>query len=337
MHLQTTSVLRAASLVSLLFFFALLGEPARASDPWEVRVNDAIGVPGRGLDFLNAGRLVARLVHGPGQMKPFLHVYGRDGTLLTNGGVDAAGQPLGLNYNHRGIFIGWNKVTSDLGVFDLWHMNTYGRTGGIMEVSSIATLRGGGRGEADVVVDWRAERSDGSHRSDLILRERRRTLVSEPAAGMTQVDAHFDLTAERDVALNGDLQHAGVHFRATHEMVPRKAEVRFLWEPDLPPGKGRVISPEFKWCLMRFPVGERWYAALQINGPETPVAELSWRDYGRFGFFFSRSIPRGETLYLRYRFVVRETAVPAADGADAAELRAWAAREYRRYLQETKS
>lgn len=308
---------------------------AQATGPWGAVTNENIEGPGSGIDFVNGGRLVARFVYGNGQMKPYLHVYGEGGVLLTNAGMSADGQPIGLNYNHRGIFIGWNKVTSDLGVFDLWHMNTYGRNGGMMEVTGVKKLRGGDAAEAEVAIEWRGMRADGSGTSDVIIRETRRTVVSGLAHETTQVDIDFILSAERDVGLHGDLQHAGIHFRATHEMVSRKDEVRFMWEPDLPPGRGRVMSPDFKWCLMRFPVGERWYAALQMNFPENPVEELSWRDYGRFGFFFSRNIPRGEVLHLRYRFIIKETVAPLDEVGGSSQIRAWCDEEFNRYIKES--
>ena len=113
------------------------------------------------------------------------------------------------------------------------------------------------------------------------------------------------------MSLNGDLQHAGVHFRASNEVAQRKTETSYLWEPDLPAGKGRIVSDDLKWSRLLFPIGERWYAAQQINAPGNPVTELSWRDYVRFGYFFKRALKKGDKLDLRFRFVIWETAEPA--------------------------
>ena len=66
--------------------------------------------PGSAVDVLQDGKPVARLVHGESQIKPFLHVFGTDGELVTNPGLDKAGKGAGLFNHHRGIFIGWNKV-----------------------------------------------------------------------------------------------------------------------------------------------------------------------------------------------------------------------------------
>jgi hypothetical protein len=58
-----------------------------------------------------------------------------------------------------------------------------------------------------------------------------------------------------------------------------------------------------KWAQLTFPVGPRWYSATLLNAPDNPVEQLSWRDYGRFGFFFSRSLKKNEALTLRYRLL----------------------------------
>ena len=67
-----------------------------------------------------------------------------------------------------------------------------------------------------------------------------------------------------------------------------------------------------KWCRLVFPIGTNWYAATQLNPPSNPVEELSWRDYGRFGFFFKKPLKKGETLDLDYRFFVEPAEAPAA-------------------------
>ncbi|MCX7643630.1 MAG: hypothetical protein N2116_07490, partial [Armatimonadetes bacterium] len=59
-----------------------------------------------------------------------------------------------------------------------------------------------------------------------------------------------------------------------------------------------------------FPIGKNWYACTILNAPTNPTEELSWRDYGRFGFFFRRSLRKGETLSVFYRFVVEPLREP---------------------------
>ena len=97
---------------------------------WSIAEGPNKGGPGKQVLVSADGKPVARFVHGEGQFKPYLHVYGEEGELLTNAGLDAAGKAAGKYPHHRGIFIGWNKLTSDLGNFDLWHFNT----GGMMDL-----------------------------------------------------------------------------------------------------------------------------------------------------------------------------------------------------------
>ncbi|MEY4482606.1 MAG: hypothetical protein RL693_58, partial [Verrucomicrobiota bacterium] len=39
----------------------------------------------------------------------------------------------------------------------------------------------------------------------------------------------------------------------------------------------------------------------------------AYRDYGRFGSFFKATIPKGETLTLKVRFLIAEGEMPSAD------------------------
>jgi hypothetical protein len=43
-----------------------------------------------------------------------------------------------------------------------------------------------------------------------------------------------------------------------------------------------------------------------MTAPENNFSELSWRDYGRFGFFDKRDLKKGQTLELRFRFLITE-------------------------------
>ena len=165
--------------------------------------------PGSAVDVLQNGKPVARLVHGEGQIKPFLHVFGTDGELVTNPGVDKEGKGAGLFNHHRGIFIGWNKVSSELGTYDMWHRGGPGQ--GRYDIVKFENKVGKKFGSIVANIKWRATKKDAAG-SDVIITERRVFKVSRPRGAFTQVDASFELNAERDVSLGGDLQHAGVHF-----------------------------------------------------------------------------------------------------------------------------
>lgn len=280
--------------------------------------------PGEKMDVLLDGKPVARFVYGKGQMKPYLHVFGAEGELLTNGGLDSKGETTGRYPHHRGIFIGW-KIASELGTYDLWHMNNGGRIG----VTRIE------KGEcnstsATFVADtgWHAGKSD-SNGSDVLLTERRTLRFSRPDPKATQIDVVFRLTPVRDVSFQGDLQHSGVHFRAANEVAERADETSYIYEPE------KVKGNDLKWCRLIFPIGKRWYSATEMNSPANPVEELSMRDYGRFGYFFKRTLKKGEPLELNYRFIVEEVPAPDENGhfstSRQANLRSEAAARYRAF------
>lgn len=327
--------------------------PARGAD-WTLSQGVNADGPGQAVDIQFAGRKVARFIHGDGQFKPYLHLFGEAGELLTNGGLDAGGKPAGQFPHHRGIYIGWNRITSDLGSFDLWHF----RNGEKMEVLQFDKLEGG-KDAATLVatIAWRAGKKDASG-SDLLLTETRTLKISRPEGKTTQVDAHFRLKTARALTLGGDLQHAGIHFRAANEVATRAKETSYVSDPEdkqtkgkdwTPPAPkkdkdGKEIKParepvkgDLNWCRLLFPIGDRWYAAAELNAPSNPVEELSWRDYGRFGFFFKRKLAAGESLDLNYRFFVEPAEAPASKPKPSAEqivqARAEAQKRYREFVK----
>ena len=264
--------------------------------------------PGSAVDALQDGKPVARLVHGDGQIKPFLHIFGADGELVTNPGLDKAGKGAGLFNHHRGIFIGWNKVSSDLGNYDMWHRGGSGQ--GRYDIVKFENTTTKNSGSIVAFIKWRATKKDNSG-SDVIISERRTFTVSRPKGEYTQVDANFELKAERDVSLGGDLQHAGVHFRAHTEVATRNKETSYLWEPSEAKGGGRVIHDNHQWARLLFPIGKRWYTAQEMNSPKNGVKELSWRDYGRFGYFLPKKLKKDDPFQLRFRFAIEQVEAPA--------------------------
>ena len=307
-------------LVSLIALWAATGI-ARAE--WTAVDGDNTGAPGRKVEIRAAGELVAAFIHGEGQMKPFLHLFGSEGDGLTEWAADQQFP------HHRGFFIGWNEITSELGTSDLWHMR-----GGRMAVAKLEKIEAE-RDRATLVatIEWRGGKADSAG-SDLLLTETRALMISRSAPERTQVDVSFVLRAARDLTLGGDLQHAGVHFRGTKELASRKNQTNYLWEPDLPGKGGKVQSPDLKWAQLTFPVGPRWYSATLLNAPDNPVEQLSWRDYGRFGFFFARAMNKGESLTLHYRLLTERE--EQSDGERKVERRAAAQARHQEFVRALK-
>ncbi len=306
--ISTMTRIHFNSLVKLIAGLAFVADAPLSRADWKVLEQPNPLGPGKVVDVLEGGKAVARLVHGDGQIKPFLHVFGGGGELVTNPGVDKAGKGAGLFNHHRGIFIGWNKVSSELGKYDMWHKGGPGNGRyDIVKLKKTTT-----KDSASIVahIKWRATKKDASG-SDVMISERRTFKVSRPVGKYTQVDASFEMEAQRDISLGGDLQHAGVHFRAHTEVAMRKKETSYLWEPPNAAGKGKVIDDNHQWARLLFPIGKRWYTAQEMNAPANGVKELSWRDYGRFGYFLPKKLKKGEPFNLKFRFAIEEVDAPA--------------------------
>lgn len=286
-------------------------------DDVNTKEDSRLEMPGRKVDVSVDGKLVARFVYGEGQIKPFLNVFSDEGDCLTQW------DPKQDLPHHRGIYIGWNKIASDLGgpakkgstekdpkgTFDLWHMNN----GGKMEVVKIEKAEGGkDDGTIVATIAWHAGNKDASG-SDLLLTETRTMKLSRSEAKKTQVDLKFELKAARDLTLGGDLQHAGMHFRGSNEILKSKIqndkaksaigadyETAYVWEPE-----GKIKGDDLKWARLMFHIGSNWYSVTHMNAPSNPIEELSMRGYGRFGFFFKKELKKDEVLPLTYRIVTQ--------------------------------
>ena len=306
-------------LIILILIVILLSPSTPAS--WEVG-GSANQPTGQKLDVAKDGEPVARFIYGEGQLKPYLHLYGVNGELLTEWSAEQQFP------HHRGIFIGWNRIESTLGRSDLWHLNRGER----MIVTDVKTDTVTGDEDDSVTitakVEWHARKTENSD-DTLLVNETRVLRITRPAPNKTQVDAKFTLVAARDISLDGDLQHAGIHFRGSRELTKRNKETRYVWEPDRPGPGGKVVSGDLKWCRLIFPIGENWYAVTELNAPGNPVEELSWRDYGRFGFFFKHKLAKGEKLEVNYRFIAEP--VPATAKDDLGGQRKAAAEEYKKF------
>ena len=286
----------------LLLFLIL---PVFAHADWNVKPNPNPNAPGEGLAITHNGKPVAHFVYGEGQKKPFLHVYGTKGELLTNPGVGPDGKDFGRFPHHRGIYIGW-RVISGGKQYDLWHIHK----GEIMRVKEIKSAKASKDGVKIVAdIEWRTGKVGKS--DDLLITETR-TLAITKVGDATQVDFHTELVAAHDLTLGGDLQHAGCHFRAHTEVANKSSKyTSYLWEPEgKKAGNGKILSKEWKWNRLQFPIAGNWYSATQFNSPHQPVEELSWRDYGRFGFFFKKNLKKGETQKLTYRFHIAPSEAP---------------------------
>ena len=337
MHSTLARSLAARNVAAAVFtLMTLAATPAWAAD-WKITKGTNDDLPGQNLTVTRDGKIVARLIYGDGQQIPYLALYDDQGRLVTNSGLNKEGAVVGSEPHHRGIFIGWQRVRSDLGIANLWSIGG-GAKMTLVDLETMSTTSD----SATIVarIEWRAPTADASG-SNLLLVERRRMTIRRSAADeVATVDASFRLTPVRDLSLDGDVQHAGIHLRVSHVVADTAKLTSYLWAPDVPGVSGKVVSPQLKWGEFLFPLHGRWYSAMQLNAPKNPVEEFSTREYGRFGFFFKKDLKKDETFEVSYRFVVRNAVAPAQDpkrsAAQIAEARAAAEAAYAAFVRESR-
>ena len=313
-------------ILGFAIIFGAVAANAGSAVQWSVQniVNEDL--PGRIIEVRADGMRVAGFVYGEGHIKPYLSVYDDEGQRLTNPGIDSDGDTRGRFPHHRGIFIGWNRMRSDLGMDDLWHL----RGDEHMRLAEIEKLDADSKGVSMILrIEWVSSNRDDDLEG-LLISERRGISISR-ADGRTRIDHISEMTAARDVVLGGDLQHAGLHFRADASVDGVRSQTSYLWAPgDLSPSGGRIISDELRWVRFLFPLHGNWYSVTQLNHPDNHSTELSWRDYGRFGFFFNDELEAGEVRRMAGRFYIDKSAGPEAE--DEADIRAKAEADYRAFV-----
>jgi hypothetical protein len=236
--------------------------------------------------------------------KPYTHVFDFDGKEpITKG-------PGGDFTHHRGLFIGWNKTYLGDKSYDFWHCKNVIRR----HVKYLADEEKAGADSATMVslTEWPAPDEK------IVVRETQTLTASKPADGRLQLDATFKLEAPSGpVRLEGDVQHAGFHFRAVQEVFKRQKETVYILPEGAVKAKGDVYE-QCNWVVCQFNIGEKRYAVAHFNHPDNakPV-QYSTRAYGRFGAYSKTAIAADRPLTLRYRVIVTDTAkVPAGTAAD---------------------
>lgn len=215
--------------------------------------------------------------------------------------------PGGLYTHHRGLFIGWNRLTIGDREYDTWHMKETTqrhRDTLLLEADDDSAKQA-------VDIDWCD--SEG----EPLIRERRELTVhacSEPDT-ILLLDFTSHLTpAAGDVLLNGDPEHAGFQFRAHNDVADGPAEVKatYLFHADgIDPRKDHDLP----WVLMSYKLNGRQYNVEYLNHPDNPDSTIysAYRDYGRFGAFPKVDVKQGETLTLKYRVWITEGAPPTRE------------------------
>jgi hypothetical protein len=276
--------------------------------------------PGKHLEILQDGKTIGRymLEHDITNKeahdltyKPYLHVFDAEGTAPITKGAG------GEFTHHRGLFIGWMKITVNGKTVDRWHMKN--GKGDEVKVGEINV--------ADIVhqkfTEQKADAQSatitslnhwlGTKEGEVILEEERTmSFLPAPNPAYALIDFTSKVKAVAgDTALNGDPEHAGLQFRPS-DSVDRSLTKYLYPVPNAVPHKDR----DYPWVAETFTLKEgKTYSIIYLNHPTNPKgAPISaYRDYGRFGLFFNGAIKKGETFTTHIRIIVKEGDMPEAD------------------------
>ena len=231
--------------------------------------------------------------------KPFHHLFDNSGSLVTKG---AGGQFT----HHRGIFLGFSKVTYGNNVkVDIWHCkdDTHQAFQKVLLRESGPVLAS----EKDQIA-W-----NGKNKETFAVEERQLIVYKVPGGQLVEFQSVVRTTGG-PVLLDGDPQHAGFHFRASNDVAEKTSKETIYLRPDGEDKPGASKNwPELKthinlpWNAMSFVLNDKRYTALYLDNPANPKeARFSERPYGRFGSYFVTEITKEKPLKLKYQIWLQD-------------------------------
>ena len=226
--------------------------------------------------------------------KVYNHVFDETGEkFLTKG-------PGGQFTHHRGIFIGFSRTSANGKKYDTWHMNN-----NIQKHQKIAGKTAGPvLGRYTALINW----NEGEDKP-IISEQREITVYNQGDSAILLLDFHTKLTAvSSDVILDGDPEHAGCQYRP-HDDVSKNKSAKYLFHKD---GLNLKKDKDLPWAALTYKLNDKQYHVQYLAHPTIPEGNTysAYRNYGRFGAYFKKPIPKGETLELRYRFYVAKGDMP---------------------------
>ncbi len=291
--------LLAALVAGSLAAIAVVAEEGPAKKGFTLQEKD-----GEHLDVLLDGRTAARYMiaydkSSPERLhetyKPYLHVFDAEGKRPITKGAG------GKFTHHRGIFIGFSKLGFKGKRYDRWHM----RSGEIVHEKFLAKESGPDEATITSLTHWLDDDDQ-----PMLDEERTMTFRRGPEPARLVIDFTSKLTASYGpVTLDGDPEHAGVQYRPADEVNTKETTYVFPGE-DTDPRK----DLDLPWVGETYTLDGKRYSVVDLNHPDNPKGTRfsAYRDYGRFGAFFVKEIPEGESLTVRYRFLIAEGEMPPA-------------------------
>lgn len=232
--------------------------------------------------------------------KPFHHLFAPNGRLLTKG-------PGGLFTHHRGLFFGYNRVRYGEGKeADVWHARGKAYQSHREAISEEA---------GPVLARHRLEIGWHGQEGEIFAIETREVTIYATEEGhFVDFAAKVETRAGR-VELDGDPQHAGVHFRADNHVADVSKDQTYYLRPDGrgEPGQTRNWEPKtgegpvnLPWNAMSFVIDDDRFTVAYLDHPRNPKeARYSERDYGRFGSYFEYELTDETPLEVRYRLWIQ--------------------------------
>jgi hypothetical protein len=251
--------------------------------------------PNEAVDVAQDGKVVARFmmahdVSTPDKRletyKPYLHVFDANGALRLTKGP-------GFNFtHHRGIMLGFMKITVDGKSYDRWHMK-----GGDQFVTAVKPTADG----FVAAIDWQG----ATPQDKPILTEERTFKFTKPAAPFYfGIEMNSTLKPDHGEAkIDGDPEHAGAQFRPSEKI--EGAKTTYIY-----PGKDVLIHKvkDLTWVAEVFTIEGQTFTALLLNHPSNPkdTAFSAYRDYGRFGAFPKGVATPDAPFKLHYKWLIAE-------------------------------
>lgn len=271
--------------------------------------------PGRYIDLVRDEKKVLRYMYAFDVSTPekqietfkvFYHVFDETGeTFLTNGPDGDHPYPTVTYPHHRGIFIGWNKTGCNGKTVDTWHMK-----GAVQKHIRVLTQYvSSEKAILKTLIHW--INSEGK----VWVEEQREVIVYASPEDILKADFICELKAvEGDVSLDGDPEHAGFQYRPHNDVAnaPTENRAKYLFPNDTDdPTKDQNIP----WVGLGYSLNGKTYHVVHCTSPMNPRPYVysAYRDYGRFGSFFKKAIPRGQLLKLDYRICVRRGDLPSRE------------------------
>jgi hypothetical protein len=309
-HLLTTALSAALGLLAA----AHAGGQAFAADP---PAPAAAGfafqdAPGEHLDVLLDGKIVGRYMYAHDTStkarrtetyKPYLHVFDADGKAPITQGAGGTQFP-----HHRGIYIGWQKLGFGGKTMNFWEM-----AGGDIVHEKFA----GQKADADAATFTSLTRWVPNGSDKPVVTEAR-TIAFRKAAAPARlvIDFTSKLTAPNgDVELNGDPEHGGIQYRPAGDLTAIETVYVFPKEKADP-----KKDTDYPWVGETYTLHAKRHSVVQMSGPENPKGTRwsAYRDYGRFGAFPKAGVKSGESLTVKYRFLIADGEMPPAAAIQAA-------------------